>query len=67
MDPLPKSRVTLTVEGTPTDFLIDTGADYSVLKQPLGKLENKQKNPHSNWSQRPEKITSKHCTYCERL
>ena len=33
-------RVTLTVEGTPVDFLVDIGAEHSVLKQPLGKLKN---------------------------
>ena len=33
-------RVTLTVEGTPMNFLVDTGAEHSVLKQPLGKLKN---------------------------
>lgn len=42
MDPLPEPRVTLTTEGTPTDFLVDTGAEHSVLKQPLGKLKNKK-------------------------
>lgn len=38
--PSPAPRVTLTVEGTPMDFLVDTGAEYSVQKQPLGKLKN---------------------------
>ena len=42
MDPLPEPRVTLTVEGTPTDFLVDTRAEFSVLKEPLGKLRNKK-------------------------
>lgn len=42
MDPLPEPRVTLKVEGTPLDFLIDTGAEYSVLQQPLGKLNSKK-------------------------
>ena len=41
MDPLPEPRVTLTVEGTPTDFLVDTGAEFSVLKEPLRRLRNK--------------------------
>jgi predicted aspartyl protease len=27
------------VEGTPVDFLIDTGAEHSVLKHPLGKFK----------------------------
>jgi hypothetical protein len=30
------------VEGTPTDFLVDTEAEFSVLKEPLGKLRNKK-------------------------
>jgi hypothetical protein len=30
------------VEGTPTDFLVDTGADFSALKKPLGKLRNEK-------------------------
>jgi hypothetical protein len=30
------------VEGTPTDFLVDTRAEFSVLKEPLGKLRNKK-------------------------
>lgn len=38
MVPLPEPRVTLTVEGTPLNFLVDTGAEYSVLQRPLGKL-----------------------------
>jgi hypothetical protein len=28
------------VEGTPTDFIIDTRAEISVLKEPLEKLNN---------------------------
>ncbi|XP_045679078.1 LOW QUALITY PROTEIN: uncharacterized protein K02A2.6-like [Phyllostomus hastatus] len=31
--------VTLNVEGKPIDFLIDTGATYSVLKQPQGQVQ----------------------------
>lgn len=42
MDPLPEPRVTLTGEGTPMDFLVDTEAEHSVLKHPLGKLKNKK-------------------------
>ena len=38
--PSPRTRVTLTVEGTPMDFLVDTGAEHSLLKQPLVKLKN---------------------------
>ena len=39
--PLSEPRVTLKVEGTPTDFLVNTGAQYSVLLQPQGKLADK--------------------------
>ncbi|XP_053512108.1 uncharacterized protein LOC128626007 [Artibeus jamaicensis] len=31
--------VTLTVEGKQIDFLVDTGATYSVLKQPRGQIQ----------------------------
>lgn len=31
--------VTLTVEGKPVDFLVDTGATFSVLKQPQGQIQ----------------------------
>ena len=41
--PLPKPRVTLEVEGTPVDFLVDTGAEFSVLKTPLGKVKKNEK------------------------
>ncbi|KAK1346846.1 hypothetical protein QTO34_000706 [Cnephaeus nilssonii] len=41
-DPLPEHRVTLRVEGTPIDFLVDTGAQHSVLRTPQGKLANKK-------------------------
>jgi predicted aspartyl protease len=30
------------VEGTPMDFLVDTGAEHSVLKHLLGKIKNKR-------------------------
>ena len=40
--PLPEPRVTLMVKETPMDFLIDTGAEHSVLKHPLRKLKNKR-------------------------
>lgn len=33
-------RVTLTVEGTPMDFIVAIEAEHSVMKQPLGKLKN---------------------------
>ena len=39
--PLPEPRVTLRVEGTPNEFLVDTGAQYSVLLEPQGKLAGK--------------------------
>lgn len=42
MAPLPEPRVTLQVEGTPMSFLVDTGAEYSVLKAPLGKIKNEK-------------------------
>ena len=29
------------MEGTPTDFLVDTGAQYAVLLEPQGKLARK--------------------------
>jgi hypothetical protein len=41
-NPFSEPRVTLTVEETPTDFLVDTGAEFSVLKEPLEKLRNKK-------------------------
>ncbi|XP_036906134.1 uncharacterized protein LOC118989894 [Sturnira hondurensis] len=31
--------VTLTVEGKPIDFLVNTGAPFSVLKQPQGQIQ----------------------------
>ena len=30
------------MEGTPVNFLIDTGAEHSVLTNPLGKLGSKK-------------------------
>ena len=30
------------MKGTPISFLIDTGAEYSVLKTPLGKVKNEK-------------------------
>ena len=41
MAPLPEPRVTLRVEGTPIDFLVDTGSQYSVLLEPQGKVARK--------------------------
>ena len=31
------------MEGTPVDFLVDTGAEFSVLKTPLGKVKKNEK------------------------
>ncbi|XP_078303750.1 uncharacterized protein LOC144616462 [Panthera onca] len=45
-DPLPKPRVTLQVEGNPVQFLVDTGAQHSVLIRPHGKISKK-----SSWVQ----------------
>ncbi|KAK1327363.1 LOW QUALITY PROTEIN: hypothetical protein QTO34_014995 [Cnephaeus nilssonii] len=42
LNPLPEPRVTLRVEGTPIGFLVDTGAQHSVLRTPQGKLANKK-------------------------
>ena len=41
MAPLPEPKVSLRVEGQPVEFLVDTGAQHSVLLQPQGKLANK--------------------------
>ena len=38
----PKPRVTLKVEGKPTQFLVDTGAQHSVLLQTDGPISNKK-------------------------
>lgn len=38
MDPLPEPRVTLRVEEKPLDFLVDTGAQYSVHLKAEGQL-----------------------------
>ncbi|XP_037382666.1 uncharacterized protein LOC119258442, partial [Talpa occidentalis] len=38
---LPEPRLTLKVEGRPVNFLVDTGAQHSVLTEPLGKLSGK--------------------------
>jgi hypothetical protein len=50
------------VEGTPTDFLVDTGAEFSVLKEPLEKLRNNNNNNknHSNWGYWSETILLDH-------
>ena len=36
------------MEGTPTDFIIDTRAEISVLKEPLEKLKNNNNNNNNN-------------------
>jgi hypothetical protein len=36
------------VQGTPTDFIIDTRAEISVLKEPLEKLKDNNKNNNNN-------------------
>ncbi|XP_058556932.1 uncharacterized protein LOC131495802 [Neofelis nebulosa] len=41
-DPFPEPRVTLKVEGTPVDFLVDTGAQHLVLRTPRGRLASKK-------------------------
>lgn len=41
-EPLPEPRVTLKVEGKPIDFLVDTGAQHSVLLTPSGTLSKKK-------------------------
>ena len=39
--PLPKSWVTINVEGKPVGFMVDTGAQYSVLNQKDGPMSKK--------------------------
>ncbi|XP_053446530.1 uncharacterized protein LOC128585432 [Nycticebus coucang] len=41
-EPLPEPRVTLCVEGKPIDFLVDTGAQHSVLTTPVGLVTGKK-------------------------
>jgi len=41
-EPLPEIWVTLKVEEKPTQFLVDTGAQYSVLLQTEGLLSKKK-------------------------
>jgi hypothetical protein len=31
------------VEGTPVDFIVNTGAEFSVLETPLGKVKKNEK------------------------
>lgn len=40
--PLPEPRVTLKVERKPTSFLVDSGAQHSVLLTPKGKVSSKR-------------------------
>ena len=44
--PLPESWVTINVEGKPVGFMVDTGAQYSVLNQKDGPMSKK-----SSWVQ----------------
>ena len=39
--PLPKSWVTINVEGKPVGFMVGTGAQYSVLNQKFGLMSKK--------------------------
>ena len=39
--PLPESWVTINVEGKPVGFMVDTGAQYSVLNQKDGPMSKK--------------------------
>ena len=39
--PLPESWVTIHVEGKPVGFMVDTGAQHSVLNQRLGPMSKK--------------------------
>ena len=41
MAPLPESWVTIHVEGKPVGFMVDTGAQHSVLNQRLGPMSKK--------------------------
>ncbi|KAK1329562.1 hypothetical protein QTO34_011767 [Cnephaeus nilssonii] len=38
----PEPRVTLQVGGKPVSFLVDTGAAYSVLTEPMGPVTSKK-------------------------
>ena len=58
MDPLPEPRVTLTIEETPTDFLVDTGAEFSVLTEPLEKLRTKKSLVFGATGQKPYSWTT---------
>ena len=42
------------MEGTPTDFIIDTRAEISVLKEPLEKLNNNNNNINNNKRKTPK-------------
>ena len=39
--PLPESWVTINVEGKPVGFMVDTGAQHSVLNQKFGPMSKK--------------------------
>ena len=50
--PLSEPRVTLRVEGKPTQFLVDTGAQHLVLLQNDGPISKKKiLGPRSHWHQ----------------
>ena len=40
-EPLPESWVTIHVEGKPIGFMVDTGAQHSVLNEKLGTMSKK--------------------------
>jgi hypothetical protein len=56
--PLPKPRVTLTVEETPTDSLVDATAEFLVLTEPLEKLRNKKTIVIGATVQKPYSLTT---------
>ena len=39
--PLPESWVTIHVEGKPVGFMVDTGAQHSVLNKKLGEMSKR--------------------------
>lgn len=47
--PLPEPRVILTVEATTTYFLVDTRAEFLVLKEPLGEIEEQENCSNSGY------------------
>ena len=57
-DTLRETRVTLTVEGTPTDFVVDTGAEFLVLTEPLEKLRTQKSLVFGATGQKPYSWTT---------